>query len=281
MTIHEAIARAQNAACKIYDQREAQQIARYLIMECGGYTSTQLIVEGDAKCSIERFDDILKELSSGRPLQYIVGHTEFRTLVLKVCEGVLIPRPETEELVGWIVDDHRGQSPTIIDVCTGSGAIAIALAKELTGSYVWGVDISDEAISQAAGNNILNGADVRLIKGDALHGVEHYLDDVEADVVVSNPPYIPRSESKNMRCNVLDFEPHLALFVEDSDPLIFYRRLADSSLKLLKPRGRLYFEIHESFYEQIVDMLQSKGYCEVICRNDINEKPRMVCAQRP
>ncbi len=281
MTIREVLERVTGAAVEIYGEHEARQIARIVVMEIGGYTSTQLIIDAHEKCNIENLDSIIIQIKAGRPVQYIVGETEFCSVVLNVAEGVLIPRPETEELVMWIEESYRGTSPKIVDVGTGSGAIAVALSKELPMSRVWGVDISHDALRQAQANNERNSTQVEFLWGDALQGVEHIFDEgMQVDVVVSNPPYIPRSEGADMRCNVMDYEPHLALFVEDDDPLIFYRQIAYSALKMLTHGGRLYYEIHENFAAEMVEVLQNMGYRSVECREDINQKPRMVCAQK-
>lgn len=271
-----------DAAIDIYGEREAFQIGRIMIMELGGYSSTQLVVNIDDECTIENLDWVAEQVASARPLQYIVGETEFCDLKFKVSEGVLIPRPETEELVMLIARGCKvySHSLNIVDIGTGSGAIAVSLAKLIEGSEVWGVDISDDALAQARINGELNGVNVHFTKGDALRGVENYLPDVKFDVVVSNPPYIPRSEGGAMRRNVMEYEPHLALFVEDGDPLIFYREIAKSALKILTNCGKLYFEIHEGFASEMVDMLQQLGFRDVVCHEDINQKPRMICAQR-
>ncbi len=280
MTIRETIATISQCAKEVYGEREAAHIGRIMVMELGGYSSTQIIINGDQECTIENLDNILEQIRTSRPIQYIIGETEFCSLPFKVAEGVLIPRPETEELVMWIVESNTIDSPQILDIGTGSGAIAISLSKLLPKSSVRGVDISPEALRQAQINNKLNEADVLFSLSDALRGVEHTLPDFRADIIVSNPPYIPRSESGDMRSNVTDFEPHLALFVTDEDPLIFYRSIAQSGVKILNRRGLLFFEIHENFGEEMVDMLSEMGYTNITLRNDINQKPRMICAQR-
>ncbi len=289
MTIRQAINAISEVATNIYGEHEARQIGRILVMELGRYTPTQLVVGMDEECRIDNLDWVMEQVASARPVQYIVGETEFCGLTFKVSEGVLIPRPETEELVMWIVEEHRspknsivdmGISPLIVDVGCGSGAIAVSLAKLIEGSRVWGVDISVEALGQSRANAGLNGVKVEFVEGDALKGVENFLTDQKFDVVVSNPPYIPRGEGDEMRRNVMEYEPHIALFVEDCDPLIFYREIAKSAQKLLTNCGKLYFEIHESFEIQTIEMLEGLGYRNIVCRKDINQKPRMICAQR-
>ncbi len=266
------------AAEAVYPPREAEQIARILMSEMSDVSLTKLIVEPDAECHFDNLDRVIAELQSGRPMQYIIGECDFCDLRFKVREGVLIPRPETEELVRLIVDESIAE-PRILDVGCGSGAISISLSKLIEGSEVWGVDLSSEALSVARENRILLSSGGHFVEGDALDGVENYVDG-EFDVVVSNPPYIPQSEEALMRTNVTDFEPSMALFVEDDDPLIFYRKIARSGGYLLRSGGRLYFEIHESFAHEMVSLLEELGYYDIRVVDDINDKPRMVCATK-
>lgn len=267
-----------SAAESLYGAREAEQIARMILSEVAGVSITHLVLEPHAQCHIDNLDQILEELSAGRPVQYIIGQADFCGLRFSVREGVLIPRPETEELVYRIVEECPPE-PRILDVGSGSGAIAISLAKTIPDSKVWGVDISKDALAIARENNLRLSAGVTLTEGDALSGVENYVEG-EFDIVVSNPPYIPYSQQADMRENVVNFEPHEALFVEDDNPIVFYRAIAKSALKLLKPEGLLYFEIHESFWSDVVDMLREMGYIGVTMIKDINDKPRIICAEK-
>ncbi|MFI3278891.1 MAG: peptide chain release factor N(5)-glutamine methyltransferase [Rikenellaceae bacterium] len=267
-----------SAAESLYGAREAEQIARMILSEVAGVSITHLVLEPHAQCHIDNLDQILEELSAGRPVQYIIGQADFCGLRFSVREGVLIPRPETEELVYRIVEECPPE-PRILDVGSGSGAIAISLAKTIPDSKVWGVDISKDALAIARENNLRLSAGVTLTEGDALSGVENYVEG-EFDIVVSNPPYIPYSQQADMRENVVSFEPHEALFVEDDNPIVFYRAIAKSALKLLKSEGLLYFEIHESFWSDVVDMLREMGYIGVTMIKDINDKPRIVCAEK-
>lgn len=267
-----------SAAESLYGAREAEQIARMILSEVAGVSITHLVLEPHAQCHIDNLDQILEELSAGRPVQYIIGQADFCGLRFSVREGVLIPRPETEELVYRIVEECPPE-PRILDVGSGSGAIAISLAKTIPDSKVWGVDISKDALAIARENNLRLSAGVTLTEGDALSGVENYVEG-EFDIVVSNPPYIPYSQQADMRENVVNFEPHEALFVEDDNPIVFYRAIAKSALKLLKSEGLLYFEIHESFWSDVVDMLREMGYIGVTMIKDINDKPRIVCAEK-
>ncbi len=281
MKIREAIESIARCATPIYGEHEAKQIGRIMVMELGHYTPTQIVLDRESECTIESLEEVMNQIAEGRPIQYIIGETEFCNLTFRVAEGVLIPRPETEELVRWIVNNSYNKKPRIVDVGTGSGAIAVSLANLIPEAEVYGVDISQDALLQARANAEANSTNVRFIEGDALAGIERSLPEgVKFDIVVSNPPYIPRSEAKDMRCNVVDYEPHIALFVDNSDPLIFYRRIAESALKILTQGGCLYYEIHESFAREMVEMLSQMGYEPVELREDINQKPRMICATK-
>ncbi len=267
-----------STAESLYGAREAEQIARMILSEVAGVSTTHLVLEPHVQCHIDNLDQILEEIAAGRPVQYIIGEADFCGLRFVVREGVLIPRPETEELVYRIVEECPPE-PRILDVGSGSGAIAISLAKTIPGSKVCGVDISKDALAIARENNFRLSAEVTLTEGDALSGVENYVEG-EFDIVVSNPPYIPYSEQAEMRENVVSFEPHEALFVEDDNPIVFYRAIARSALKLLKSEGLLYFEVHESFWSDVVDELREMGYIGVTMIKDINDKPRIVCAEK-
>ncbi len=262
----------------LYGAREAEQIARMILSEVAGVSMTHLILEPSQECHIENLDVIVAELAASRPVQYIIGRAEFCALSFVVREGVLIPRPETEELVYRIIEEC-GEAPRILDVGCGSGAIAISLAKSIPGSKVWAVDISLEALAISRENNARLEAGVNFVQADALNGVEQYVDG-KFDIIVSNPPYIPQSEESEMRLNVTEFEPHIALFVDDDNPLVFYREIARSALQLLNSEGLLYFEVHEDLWQDIAEMLREMGYIGVTMLQDINDKPRIVCAEK-
>ncbi|MFI3289207.1 MAG: peptide chain release factor N(5)-glutamine methyltransferase [Rikenellaceae bacterium] len=262
----------------IYGVQEATQIARMILEEVGGVSRTQLIVDPEAECEIKNLEQIETDLSSGRPIQYIIGEADFCGLRIKVCEGVLIPRPESEELIAWIVSKARGDE-RILDICTGSGALAFALGFALKNSDITAVDISKEALQIAKESGEELASQVKFVEGDALAGVEGVVSG-EFDIIVSNPPYIPQCEQCEMRINVVNFEPHIALFVPDDDPLLFYREIAKSAKKILSEGGKIYYEIHENFAQQTAQMLKCEGFKEVTIRKDINEKARMICAKR-
>jgi release factor glutamine methyltransferase len=209
-------------------------------------------------------------------VQYVTGIAEFCDLEFKVCEGVLIPRPETAELVAQIVaDTHPGAK--ILDVGTGSGAIAVALAKSIEGAEITAVDISDIALEIASENAERNGVSIAFYKAYALGDMTSL---GEFDVIVSNPPYIPQSDIVRMERNVVDYEPHTALFVADDDALCFYRSIAQNGVKMLRMGGALYFEIYEQFGKQIRQMLEQMGYNDIVVAKDIFGKERMVWSRR-
>ncbi len=281
MTRRELYKEMRRLAEPIYGAREATQIARIIAEERLGWSRMDLILSPEEGCGIsdEQAQQILDQIAEARPVQYIVGEAEFCDFRVVVREGALIPRPESEELVRWIVSDNKQSSGRILDIGTGSGALAIALARALPDCSVEALDISSEAIAIASENVARLAPKVKIIEGDALHGVEHYVDGAY-DIILSNPPYIPQGEQQQMRSNVVDHEPHLALFVPDDDPLIFYRTIARSAQEILTPQGRLYFEIHENYADDMLVMLRQQGYAEVELRYDINDKARMICAQR-
>ena len=276
MTVREAIQTIERAVSALYDPREATARARSVVCNRCGYNFSQLVVHYDDECQISDFQTIVEQLSAARPVQYVLGQAQFYDLVFEVDEGVLIPRPETEELVARVAADAL-PGARILDVGTGSGAIAVSLAKSVAGADVVAVDISDVALEIAARNAANNGVDVTFVKADALADMSHL---GVFDIVVSNPPYIPQSDIVEMGRNVVDFEPHTALFVDDNDALCFYRSIAQNSLTMLREGGGLYFEIYEQFGAQIAAMLEQMGYRDIVVAKDIFGKERMVWSRR-
>ena len=265
------------AAKRCYDEAEARQIAEMIVTERGGISRNALIVEPNEELTIPDIDSILEALSSWRPVQYILGTAEFADMILEVNENVLIPRPETEELVAWVADEMP-KGANILDACTGSGCIAIALARLISGSRVWAFDISEEALAIAQRNAQRYAPNVTITQNDALEDFSSITTE-KLDAVVSNPPYIPQSDIALMRPNVTEYEPHTALFVEDGDPLIFYRAIARTARTMLKREGKIYFEIYESLADDMCRMLMAEGYTDIVARKDFRDKPRMICAR--
>ena len=275
-TRREIFNRLYQVAQPLYGDAEARQIAEMLIIAKGKISRNDLIIDPHKELIIEELDNIIEELRSWRPVQYIIGFADFYDMELEVGEGVLIPRPETEELVEWIASESRPEA-TILDVGTGSGCIAIALHRAIKESRVCAIDISSKALDIARRNGNKYAPEVQFVEGDAL-GEFDKLFDTKFDVVVSNPPYIPQSDISLMRANVTKYEPETALFVPDSDPLLFYRAIAQTSKRLLKKEGKLYFEIYESLAKEMIVMLEIEGYSDIILREDFRGKPRMICA---
>ena len=276
MTIRQTIHLIRDAVMPMYGERESEAIARMVVCDRLSSSFSQLVAHYDDECEIADVEHIVKELQSGRPVQYVLGRAEFCDSVFEVAEGVLIPRPETEELVYRIAEMAK-QGARILDIGTGSGAIAISLAKLVKESEVVAIDISTEALKIAQHNAERLGAAVGFVEADALGDLSHL---GEFDIIVSNPPYIPQSDIVDMRKNVVDFEPHTALFVPDNDILKFYVATADNAHKMLREGGSLWFEIYEKAGEELCAMLRGKGFLQTELIEDANLKPRMVWSRR-
>jgi release factor glutamine methyltransferase len=234
-----------------------------------------------AATDAERIESILTRLKTGEPVQYILGHAEFYGLYFKVNPSVLIPRPETEELVEWAISSVGSlqlAAGSILDIGTGSGCIAISLKKNLKDAQVSAIDISPEALKTAKENAELNEVDVNFIQNDILNLTHHSLLTTHYSLIISNPPYVTLDDKKQMHTNVTDFEPHTALFVPEDDPLIFYRAIADFASTHLEKGGLLFLEINENYGEQTVDILKHKLFNNIELRKDMSRKYRMIKA---
>jgi release factor glutamine methyltransferase len=261
----------------IFEEHEIRALTDILIRTALGITKLHQLYDDAFHVTIKQSEKIIKicqELKTGKPIQYILGETSFYNCTIRVNNSTLIPRPETEELVDLIIRENRGFKGNIIDFGTGSGCIAIALAANLPMSVLTGIDISDEAISIARENAILNNVKVSFLKGDIL--TLNYESLSGAGIIVSNPPYVTNSEKALMGKNVLNFEPHIALFVTDSDPLIYYNAILKLADKILLPDGKLYFEINEIMGRQLCQMLESNDYYDIEIVADINNKQRII-----
>lgn len=276
MTVRHIIHDIRNAVEPLYGLREAESIARMVVCVRLDYNLSQLVAHYDDEVEIADLDNIIAELSNGRPVQYVLGKAEFCEAEFEVAEGVLIPRPETEELV-YRIAETAPRGARILDIGTGSGAIAISLARLIEGAEVVAVDISKEALAIARRNAERLGAKVEFVEADALGDLSHL---GEFDIIVSNPPYIPQSDIADMRKNVVEFEPHIALFVPDDDILRFYRATAENALKMLREEGAMWFEIYEKAGEQMCEMLREMGFSRNEVIADANLKPRMVWSRR-
>lgn len=263
----------------LYDENECRHIARMVASALSHEAESKYIIEPNEIIEIEGIEKCAEELASGRPVQYVIGKAEFCGYDFTVREGVLIPRPETEELVMWAMECAEGiKEPRILDICTGSGCIAIALKKRLAQASVTAIDLSDKAIEIAKENARLLNTKVEILKDDALDGLQA-VQGRTFDIIVSNPPYIPQSEMAAMHINVTKHEPHMALFVDDGDPLIFYREIARAAKELLSEQGFLLFEIHETLATETAEMLSREGFYDVEIRYDFRQKPRMICCR--
>jgi len=226
---------------------------------------------------IKQIDDAISELLKQKPIQYILGETEFCGLKFKVNPSVLIPRQETEELVMWVAKENP-HAKNILDLCTGSGCIAVSLSKILKNAHLTGVDISLAALSVAEENAKTNNVNVDFLNNNVLRS--HFSLDRKFDVIVSNPPYVREMEKRQIHPRVLNYEPQLALFVNDDNPLLFYKALARIAETHLTDNGKLYLEINEIYGKEIENLLQQYDYRDIILKKDIHGKDRMICAKR-
>lgn len=285
----------------IYNEREAQAIVRTVLDALFGMSLTDICLGKVTQLSADdttRLEKIMQRLEKSEPVQYVLGSGWFAGRLFDVAPGVLIPRPETEDLVKWTCDEakekekednskeERGKEekevskkgeeaphPSILDIGTGSGCIAITVALALPQARVTAWDISTDALAIAAGNAHKLGASVRFEHQDALSAPD---DEERWDVIVSNPPYICDRERADMSDNVLSYEPELALFVPDNDPLLFYRAIARYASKALKPGGRLLFETNTAYAHEVAQVMADEGFTAIEVRNDCFGKPRMV-----
>lgn len=266
----------------IYDAGEAESFFYLILEEKRNLKRIDLALHPDLVFSVEQmiiWNSILEQLKQEIPIQYLLGKTSFYGLDLEVNENVLIPRPETEELVEWILESQKSkvesQKIRILDIGTGSGCIAISLAKNLPHATVFAIDVSEKALATAKINAKNNSEDVTFINQNILE-----TDDLKQqfDVIVSNPPYVRHLEKAEIKKNVLDNEPHLALFVADNDALIFYKKIAELAKKNLSKNGQLFFEINQYLGKEMVDLLEKMNFKNIELRKDIYGNDRMIKA---
>ena len=281
MTIDEARKEIIKTIRNIYEQNEANNIAELLMESITKLPRSERIIQGNETLSNTQrnlLQSSILRLQKYEPIQYIINEAWFAGMRFYVDKNVLIPRPETEELVEWVAGEcGRGTKYKILDVGTGSGCIAIAVKNKLPAAELWACDISDEAVN------------IARINADALHATIDFvpLDFLDprqrkqlpnVDVVVSNPPYVPQNEKKQMEKNVVEYEPAMALFVFDDDPLVFYKAIAEFGREKLNKGGSIYAEIHENLGEQIRDLFLLEGYQAVELKKDLQGKDRIVKA---
>ena len=227
---------------------------------------------------VSHIKDIIKQLKSGKPIQQILGETEFYDLTIKIKPSVLIPRQETEELVDWIIADFQDKPVRILDIGTGSGCIALALAQNMEKAEVHALDVSREALELAKENARINKTPIHIFQADILNDDQP---SSQYGLIVSNPPYVRESEKKFMHKNILEHEPHQALFVDDKIPLFFYRKILKFAQSHLAPKGWVYFEINEAMGQEMARLIEKEGYHNIRLKNDLNGKNRMIKAQKP
>ena len=266
----------------VYDKEE---VHCFFVMLCDfflHYSRFEVSISQDtvvSETNIARFERVLLRLKAQEPIQYILETTEFYGLTFKVNKHTLIPRPETEELVDWVLSNlhDKDRMLEILDIGTGSGCIAISLAKNIPTARVSGIDISEKTLEVAQGNAVKNQVLVSFFKKDIL---ETTALKNKYDVMVSNPPYVRQLEKKAMKANVLDYEPGFALFVPNEDPLLFYRKIAQLAMVSLQTRGWLYFEINEYLSKEMDVLLKDIGFANIEIKKDFREVPRMIKCQK-
>ena len=279
--MHPVIHEIRDALKGYYSDSEALALAKMLLAEVFGFSTLELYGGKDKEFSEKHrsvLAEMIRRLQKNEPIQYIIGIESFCGLTFEVNSNVLIPRPETQELVSWIVEDCRAdEAVRILDVGTGSGCIPVSLAKQLPKAEVESWDISEGALEVASRNCERNGVKVLLRQKDVLNAAP---EGVFYDVIVSNPPYIADKEKVDMEANVLDWEPSLALFVPDEDPLLFYRKIALLGREMLKEGGSLYFEINRAYGQETSLMLSELGYNQIELKKDSWGNDRMIKAKR-
>ena len=269
-----------NELTAIYPLTEINSIIEIVFEHVLGFSKTDLLFNAErsfTEVELENLQNILTRLKNNEPVQYVLGRTVFFDLDFNVKPGVLIPRQETEELVDWIIKDAaKAIGLNVLDVGTGSGCIAISLATNLNQANVSAYDISEIALEIAQSNAKLNKLELNFQKKDILTQ-QQTTEYQKRDIIVSNPPYVLEKERNLMEKNVLDFEPKLALFVENDDPLLFYKAIVNYSKLNLKKGGKLYFEINEAYGNEIMKLMTDEGFKDIELRKDLSGKDRMVC----
>lgn len=261
------------AKLSIYENQEAESLVSWLLEHHVGWRRTRILDEVDEAAFPSKIYEDFERLKTGEPIQYIIGKGPFYGRDFLVSPATLIPRNETEELVHMIIKENPKAGLKILDIGTGTGCIPISLALEMKAPEVFAIDISEDALKIAIQNAEALEAKVTFSICDILTQTP---DVSELDILVSNPPYIPEREKSDMHRNVLDFEPGLALFVSNDDPLIFYKMIAEKGKHLLKPGGKLYFEINEKYGIEVAELMQSLGYSDVQVLKDLNGKERIA-----
>lgn len=282
MTTSELAARMRSRLDEKFPRQEVREIIAIIFENLKGWNTTDMLIKADQEITpfiVSKADEAVDRILSGEPVQYLFGSAHFYGLTFKVNRDTLIPRQETALLVDIIVKEWNGRRDLkVLDLGTGSGCIAIALARNLPFASVTGIDISDGALAVARENSRALKADVDFIRGDILSLTPPV--SPEYDIIVSNPPYIARSEAASMEANVLDYEPHSALFVPDDNPLVFYKAVARFAQDALKPGGKLYFEINPLFADDLKKFMAADGWDNLTLERDMQRHYRFLIASR-
>ncbi len=271
----------ENQLYDFYPKTEVQGLVRTLLENVCGWNYTEQVLKRHeilSKENSQKINIIIKRLKAYEPIQYILGETEFYGLKLKVTPDVLIPRPETEELVQWVIQSKITANAVILDIGTGSGCIALSLKSQLPDATIYAVDVSAKALEVARENAVDNHLEVHFSQADILNWQNYNWE--KYDLIVSNPPYVRELERQAMSANVLNFEPQNALFVPDNNPLIFYRAIAALAQKKLSENGMLFLEINENLENEMIELLQLFGFRNIELKTDLNGKPRMLLCKR-
>lgn len=285
-TLKQVIKKEEERLSSIYGAREAEWMLRTIFEHLKGWNRVELIVRSDDEVSdfiAGETEKIVDRLLKHEPIQYIFGDTYWHGLTIKVNPSVLIPRPETSELVDIIAKENKGYDLKVLDICTGSGCIAVALAKELNFPDVTAIDISEKALEVAEENARLNKVKVSFFKADALNlekAAPRFNPADSYDIIVSNPPYVMESEKKDMPANVIGFEPHIALFVPDTAALRFYDAISKYAFDALRPGGKLYFELNPLTAKSLRAKMADQGWSDVQIVNDMYGKKRFIIARK-
>jgi len=299
MTIDEEYKKFVKQLQSIYDKRESENITDWVFESIGGIKRLHRISDKQKQLNntlVEQLNAALQQLLAHKPVQYVLGEVWFYKMKLLVNEHVLIPRPETEELVEWVVEDvqrtmyevrskknlniqHRTSNIVhLLDIGTGSGCIAIALKKELPDTEIFAIDVSEDALKVAKQNAQDQNTTINFLQLDFLNE-DDWSSLQSFDIIISNPPYIPENEKSKLAKNVINHEPHMALFVNDNDPFIFYKKIAVFADKHLKEMGKIFVEVHEDYAKEVQQIFAEKNFTAEI-KKDIYKRERMICAYK-
>ena len=283
MTLSEFRSALKDTLQDFYSNSELDQLAKSLLMSRMNLNSTAYLLASEAEVSDEVLEQLrsdVQRLSMHEPLQYVLGNTSFYGLEIQCNPAALIPRPETEELVDWVLSEVQLPSCALIDLGTGTGCIPLAIKAKRPSWQVSAIDVSQDALALARTNALSLVLDVHFEGADLLKDFSDLAIKDNFNVVISNPPYIPNADAMSMLPNVLNHEPHLALFVPDSDPLLFYRRIVAFSEQYLEKEGYVFVEIHEGLSDETIQLFHQAGFANIELRKDLQGKPRMIKAQR-